>query len=74
MTRCVQELQEAAAGAIGNMAAEDLGDMTTEDDEVRETIRNNGAVQPLVRMLDTDVSTSKKEYEDSIRNNYGQIP
>ncbi|ORY95073.1 armadillo-type protein [Syncephalastrum racemosum] len=46
-------LKEMAAGALGNMAAEDLGDNTTEDDEVRTMIRNNGAVQPLVRMLDT---------------------
>lgn len=44
-----------AAGALGNMAAEDLGDNTTEDDEVRTMIRNNGAVQPLVHMLDTSV-------------------
>lgn len=48
-------LREMAAGALGNMAAEDLGDMTTEDDEVRERIRNNGAVLPLVRMLDSEV-------------------
>ncbi|KAI8373036.1 armadillo-type protein [Radiomyces spectabilis] len=46
-------LRDIAAGAIGNMAAEDLGDMTTEDDEVRATIRKNGAVLPLIRMLDT---------------------
>ncbi|KAI8329420.1 armadillo-type protein [Chlamydoabsidia padenii] len=49
-------LREMAAGALGNMAAEDLGDMTDEDDSVRERIRNNGAVPPLVRMLDSDDS------------------
>ncbi|SAM08859.1 hypothetical protein [Absidia glauca] len=49
-------LREMAAGALGNMAAEDLGDMTNEDDEVRERIRNNGAVLPLVRMLDSEES------------------
>lgn len=49
-------LREMAAGALGNMAAEDLGDMTNEDDEVRERIRNNGAVPPLVRMLDSEVT------------------
>ncbi|KAJ8663995.1 hypothetical protein O0I10_000271 [Lichtheimia ornata] len=46
-------LQEAAAGALGNMAAEELGDMTTEDDEVRDTIRKNGTIPPLVRLLDS---------------------
>jgi hypothetical protein len=35
------------------MAAEDLGDMNDEDDKVRSTIRDNGAVKPLVRMLDS---------------------
>ncbi|KAI8081290.1 armadillo-type protein [Halteromyces radiatus] len=47
-------LREMAAGALGNMAAEDLGDMTNEDDEVRARIRNNGAILPLVRMLDSE--------------------
>ncbi|KAG0164608.1 hypothetical protein DFQ30_009704 [Apophysomyces sp. BC1015] len=47
-------LRDLAAGALGNMAAEDLGDMTDEDDEVRQTIRNNGAVKPLVKMLDSN--------------------
>ncbi|KAI9487543.1 MAG: armadillo-type protein [Benjaminiella poitrasii] len=46
-------LREIAAGALGNLAAEDLGDMNDEDDKVRETIRNNGAVKPLIRMLDS---------------------
>ncbi|KAI7876332.1 ARM repeat-containing protein [Lichtheimia hyalospora FSU 10163] len=46
-------LQEAAAGALGNMAAEELGDMTTEDDQVRDTIRKNGTIPPLVRLLDS---------------------
>ncbi|KAI9499637.1 armadillo-type protein, partial [Zychaea mexicana] len=49
-------LREAAAGALGNMAAEELGDMTSEDDEVRTLIRNNGAVPPLVRLLDSNDS------------------
>ncbi|KAI9275643.1 armadillo-type protein [Phascolomyces articulosus] len=49
-------LREAAAGALGNMAAEDLGDMTSEDDEVRTMIRNNGAIPPLVRLLDSNDS------------------
>lgn len=35
------------------MAAEDLGDMNDEDDKVRATIRDNGAIKPLVRMLDS---------------------
>lgn len=35
------------------MAAEDLGDMNDEDDKVRTTIRDNGAIKPLVRMLDS---------------------
>ncbi|KAI8987684.1 armadillo-type protein [Mycotypha africana] len=47
-------LREIAAGALGNMAAEDLGDMNDEDDKVRETIRNNGAIKPLIRMLDSN--------------------
>ncbi|KAF7722652.1 hypothetical protein EC973_002862 [Apophysomyces ossiformis] len=47
-------LRELAAGALGNMAAEDLGDMTDEDDEVRQMIRNNGAIKPLVKMLDSN--------------------
>ncbi|CAO3639496.1 unnamed protein product [Mucor hiemalis] len=46
-------LREIAAGALGNMAAEDLGDMNDEDDKVRATIRDNGAIKPLVRMLDS---------------------
>ncbi|KAI7906153.1 armadillo-type protein [Cokeromyces recurvatus] len=46
-------LREIAAGALGNLAAEDLGDMNDEDDKVREIIRNNGAVKPLIRMLDS---------------------
>ena len=37
------------------MAAEDLCDMTTEDDEARTMIRNNGAIPPLVRLLDSNV-------------------
>lgn len=37
------------------MAAEELGDMTTEDDEVRDTIRKNGTIPPLVRLLDSTV-------------------
>lgn len=37
------------------MAAEELGDMTTEDDEVRDTIRRNGTIPPLVRLLDSKV-------------------
>jgi hypothetical protein len=36
------------------MAAEDLGDMNDEDDKVRATIRDNGAIKPLVRMLDSN--------------------
>lgn len=35
------------------MAAEDLGDMNDEDDKVRAKIRDNGAIKPLVRMLDS---------------------
>lgn len=35
------------------MAAEDLGDMNDEDDKVRATIRDNGAIKPLIRMLDS---------------------
>ncbi|KAI8074566.1 armadillo-type protein [Gongronella butleri] len=50
------KLQEQAAHAIGNMACEDLGSMSTEVDEVRSRIRNNGAVPPLVRMLDSNDS------------------
>ncbi|KAK4516640.1 Two-component response regulator SSK1p [Mucor velutinosus] len=46
-------LREIAAGALGNMAAEDLGDMNDEDDKVRATIRDNGAIKPLVHMLDS---------------------
>ncbi|KAI7856912.1 armadillo-type protein [Circinella umbellata] len=49
-------LREAAAGALGNMAAEDLCDLTTEDDEARTMIRNNGAIPPLVRLLDSNDS------------------
>lgn len=49
-------LREMSAGALGNMAAEDMGDMTEEDDEVRARIRNNGAIPPLVRMLDSEVT------------------
>ncbi|KAI8148744.1 armadillo-type protein [Fennellomyces sp. T-0311] len=49
-------LREAAAGTLGNMAAEDLGDMTSEDDEVRTMIRNNGAIPPLVRLVDSNDS------------------
>lgn len=48
-----QNLREIAAGALGNMAAEDLGDMNDEDDKVRATIRDNGAIKPLVHMLDS---------------------
>ncbi|CAO3654270.1 unnamed protein product [Cunninghamella echinulata] len=51
-------LREMAAGALGNMAAEDLGDMTNEDDEVRARIRNNGAILPLIRMLDSNESST----------------
>ncbi|CAO3648836.1 unnamed protein product [Cunninghamella blakesleeana] len=51
-------LREMAAGALGNMAAEDLGDMTKEDDEVRSRIRNNGAILPLIRMLDSNESST----------------
>lgn len=40
------------------MAAEELGDMTTEDDEVRDTIRKNGTIPPLVRLLDSTVCLS----------------
>ncbi|ORE22414.1 ARM repeat-containing protein [Rhizopus microsporus] len=47
-------LREIAAGALGNMAAEDLGDMNDEDDKIRAMIRNNGAIKPLTRMLDTN--------------------
>ncbi|KAI8366519.1 armadillo-type protein [Blakeslea trispora] len=47
-------LREIAAGALGNMAAEDLGDMDDQDDKVRATIRDNGAIKPLVRLLDTN--------------------
>lgn len=36
------------------MAAEDLGDMNDEDDKIRAMIRNNGAIKPLTRMLDTN--------------------
>ncbi|KAI8646397.1 armadillo-type protein [Parasitella parasitica] len=46
-------LREIAAGALGNMAAEDLGDMNDEDDKVRATIRDNGAIKSLARMLDS---------------------
>ncbi|KAI8342377.1 armadillo-type protein [Chlamydoabsidia padenii] len=49
-------LREMSAGALGNMAAEDLGDMTDEDDKVRARIRNDGAIVPLVRMLDVEES------------------
>ncbi|KAI8340352.1 armadillo-type protein [Choanephora cucurbitarum] len=47
-------LREVAAGALGNMAAEDLGDMDDQDDKVRATIRDNGAIKPLVHLLDTN--------------------
>lgn len=40
------------------MAAEELGDMTTEDDQVRDTIRKNGTIPPLVRLLDSTVCVS----------------
>ncbi|KAG1254510.1 hypothetical protein G6F68_010815 [Rhizopus microsporus] len=46
-------LREIAAGALGNIAAEDLGDMNDEDDKTRAIIRNNGAIKPLTRMLDS---------------------
>ncbi|KAI9316889.1 armadillo-type protein [Dichotomocladium elegans] len=46
-------LQEAAAGALGNMAAEDLGGDSDEGDEMRSRIRSNGAIQPLVKLLDS---------------------
>ncbi|KAI8971101.1 armadillo-type protein [Pilobolus umbonatus] len=46
-------LAEIAAGAIGNMAAEDLGDMNDEDDKVRSALRSNGAIKPLIRLLDS---------------------
>jgi hypothetical protein len=36
------------------MAAEDLGDMSDEADKVRSSIRDNGAVSGLVRMLDSN--------------------
>ncbi|KAI8885245.1 ARM repeat-containing protein [Backusella circina FSU 941] len=48
-----QSLREVSARALGNIAAENLGDMNDEDDKARATIRDNGAVQPLVRMLDS---------------------
>lgn len=38
---------------MGNIAAEDLGDMNDEDDKIRATIRDNGAIKPLAHMLDT---------------------
>ncbi|RCH91617.1 hypothetical protein CU098_008839 [Rhizopus stolonifer] len=47
-------LREIAAGALGNMAAEDLGDMDDQDDKVRSTIREHGAIKPLVHMLDSN--------------------
>ncbi|CAO3662792.1 unnamed protein product [Rhizopus stolonifer] len=46
-------LREIAAGALGNIAAEDLGDMNDEDDKTRSVIRDNGAIRPLARMLDS---------------------
>ncbi|KAL1933770.1 hypothetical protein VTP01DRAFT_7860 [Rhizomucor pusillus] len=49
-------LAEAAALALGNMAAEDLGQLTTEDDEVRAQICNNGAIPPLIKLLNSNDS------------------
>lgn len=37
------------------MAAEDLGQLTTEDDEVRAQICNNGAIPPLIKLLNSNV-------------------
>ncbi|KAI8879422.1 ARM repeat-containing protein [Backusella circina FSU 941] len=47
-------LREVVAGALGNMAAEDLGDVSDEADKVRSSIRDNGAIPGLVRMLDSN--------------------
>ncbi|ORX49901.1 ARM repeat-containing protein [Hesseltinella vesiculosa] len=49
-------LKELAAHTIGNIACEELGNMETEVDEVRARIRDNGAIPPLARMLDSNAS------------------
>jgi hypothetical protein len=46
--------------SLCNQATWALGNLALEDDEVRATLRANGVVLPLVKLLDTKVNTTSE--------------